>query len=498
MSSEKQSSYRQIIKATSLFGGVQVFNIIIAIVRSKFIAILLGPAGIGIFGLLSSTTNLIGGISNFGLGISAVKNVSAANATGDNHKIATVVSVLRRLVWITGLLGTAITICISPWLSQLTFGSGDYALTFECISITLLVIQLNAGQLAILQGMRKLQYLAKADFLGMVIGLLISIPLYYVLGLKGIVPAIIISSLATLFFSWFFSSKIKMEKINVTRLMLKTEGIDMIRMGVMISLSSFFTIGASYIIRIYITRVGGVEQVGLYTAGFAIITTYVGMVFSAMGTDYYPRLAGVAHDNFKATYTINQQAEITILILAPILAGFLTFINLAIMLFYSDKFIGVNGMIQWAALGMFFKATTWAIGFVFLAKGATKIFFWNELTVNIYILALNVMGYKLFGLDGLGISFLAGYFLYFFQILITARTQYAFKFEKVFYKIFGIQFFLSLLCFITVKEIPSPWSYSVGSIFIILSAVYSYFELDKRLGLKHVFQNITSRLKSGK
>src|SRR5580692_2237549 len=103
--SEKQSSYRNIMKATSLFGGVQVFNIIISIIRSKFIAILLGPAGMGIAGLLTSTTGLITGVTNFGLGTSAVKNVSAANSTGDNYKISTVISVLRRLVWITGTLG---------------------------------------------------------------------------------------------------------------------------------------------------------------------------------------------------------------------------------------------------------------------------------------------------------------------------------------------------------------------------------------------------------
>ncbi len=486
------------MKATSLFGGVQVFNIFISIIRSKAIAVLLGPAGIGIFGLLSSTTNLIGSVSNFGLGTSAVKNVSAANATGDSHKIATVVSTLRRLVWMTGLLGTIITICLSPWLSQLTFGNRDYTLAFACISITLLVTQLNAGQLAILQGMRKLQYLAKADFLGTAMGLLISIPLYYIWGLKGIVPAIVISALVTLFFSWFFSSKVKMKKINITKLMLKTEGIDMIRMGIMISLSFLFTTGASYIIRIYINRTGGVDQVGLYTAGFAIITTYVGMVFSAMGTDYYPRLAGVAHDDIKAASTINQQAEITILILSPILAGFLTFINYAIMLFYSNKFMGVNGMIQWAALGMFFRAISWSIAFLFLAKGATKLFFWTELTANVYMLLLNIASYRLLGLSGLGISFLIGYVLYFMQVFIIAKMQYAFKFEKAFYKIFGIQFFFSLLCFITVREVSSPWSYSIGSIFIILSAAYSYIELDKRLGLKHIFQNITNRLKSGK
>src|SRR5665647_1277060 len=120
---EENTSYRQIMKATSIFGGVQVFNIIISIIRSKFIAVLLGPTGMGISGLLTSTTSLISGLTNFGLGTSAVKNVAASNATGNRTKIAIVVTVLRRWVWITGLFGALVILVLSPWLSQLTFGN---------------------------------------------------------------------------------------------------------------------------------------------------------------------------------------------------------------------------------------------------------------------------------------------------------------------------------------------------------------------------------------
>ena len=97
-----QSSYRQIFKATSLFGGVQVFNILLSIIRSKIIAVLLGPVGMGVAGLLTSTTALVGGITNFGLGTSAVRDVAAANESGHSNRISKVVTVFRRLVWITG------------------------------------------------------------------------------------------------------------------------------------------------------------------------------------------------------------------------------------------------------------------------------------------------------------------------------------------------------------------------------------------------------------
>jgi O-antigen/teichoic acid export membrane protein len=111
----KQTSYAQVLKATSIFGGVQLFNILISIIRSKFTAILLGPAGMGIAGLLTSTLGLIGSITNFGLGISAVKNISASATTGDSLQIGTTVTVFRRLVWITGTIGTVLVIVLAPF-----------------------------------------------------------------------------------------------------------------------------------------------------------------------------------------------------------------------------------------------------------------------------------------------------------------------------------------------------------------------------------------------
>jgi len=478
---EQQPAYRAIFKATSLFGGVQVFNILIAIACSKIVAVLLGPAGMGIAGLLTSTTSLIGGLTNFGLGTSAVKNVAAADASGDPEKVATVVGVLRRLVWITGLLGAAVTLALSPWLSQLTFGNRDYTLAFVWISVTLLFSQLSSGQMVILQGMRKLRYLAQANMAGAVLGLVISAPIYYLWGVNGIVPAIIASSLLSLALSWYFARQVSLQKVKINQGTTLVEGRDMLRMGIMLSLSGLIATGTAYIVHMFISNTGGVEQVGLYKAGFAIITTYVGMVFTAMGTDYYPRLSEVASDNELARGLINQQAEVAVLILAPILAVFLIFINWILVLLYSKEFLAVSGMIHWAALGMYFRAVSWTIAFILLAKGASWLYFWNELAASLYMLVLNLVGYRFAGLEGMGVSFLMGYVIYLFQVYIVARRRYSFRFDKVFYRPFGLQLLLGSLCFATVKVLEAPWSYLIGVPLVLTSGFYSLYELEKRL-----------------
>ena len=49
--SSESSSYREVVNASSIVGGAQVINMIISLIRTKLVALLIGPTGIGIVGL---------------------------------------------------------------------------------------------------------------------------------------------------------------------------------------------------------------------------------------------------------------------------------------------------------------------------------------------------------------------------------------------------------------------------------------------------------------
>lgn len=486
---KNQSTYRQIAKATSLFGGVQAFQIIITIIKSKFVAILIGPTGMGIVGLFTSTIGLITSITNFGLGTSAVRDISEANATQDQKRISTVVTVIRKLVWATGLLGAIITLVLSPILSQIAFGSKEYTIAFIWLSATLLLNQLSTGQLVLLQGLRRLNDLAKAQLWGSIIGLAVTIPIYYIFGIKGIVPVIIITSATALLLTWHYSRKITVVKTEVTNRMVLKEGKSMMTMGIMISLTEILGLLFGYIIRIYITNTGGISEMGFFTAGFAIINTYVSLIFSALDADFYPRLSAVAKNNLAAKLTINQQGEVAILILAPILILFLVFVRWAIIILYSSEFLAIYGMLQWAALGVFFRTISWAISLLFVSKGAGKIFFWSEFVANSYILLFYILGYHYGGLTGIGIAHMVSYLIYTIQVFILTKTKYEFSFTSSFIKIFLILFAIASICSIAVNITIEPINYIIGILLIALASWYSYKELNKLIGIRDLVQN---------
>jgi len=492
-----QNSYRQIFKATSIYGGVQVIVILVAIVRSKFIAVLLGPSGMGVVTLITATMGIIRNATEFGLGTSAVKSIAAAHSTGDATRIGTVIAVLRRWVWITGLAAFALAVIISPWLSRLTFGNDNYTVAFMLVAVTLLLTQISDGQSALLQGTRQTKYLARTTLYGSLLGLFISIPLYYAFGEGGIVPAIILSAASVLLLNWFFAAKVPVARVKVDKATMLHDGKKMLSLGFILSLGWLVSSCTSYIIRVFINKQGNIADVGLYNAGLTIVGTYVGLVFTSMGTDYYPRLSAVADDRKKLNREVNHQTEIALLILAPMLAAFIVYANFGIIILYTKEFLQINTMIQWSALGIFFKTVSWTIGFVFLAKGASKIYFWNELISNAYQLILNLAGYYYLGMTGLGISYLAGFILYFIQVFILANRFYSFYFSRSFYKIFLVQLSIAIASFILISYTRNIYTYIACSCIILFSVLFSLKELNTRMGLSAIIRERLSGKKTG-
>ncbi len=494
---QKIFSYRQILKAATIFGGVQVINILIQILRSKIIAVFLGPEGMGIIGILNSATAVISRLTNFGLGTSAVKYISEANASGNNERVSVTILVLRRMVWLTGIVGSLVTLIFASQLSQISFGNRDYTIALRWLSITLLLSQISSGQVVLLQGLQKIKYLANANLTGALLGLAISLPIYFLMGLDGIVPAIIASSIFAMLRSWYFARKVRVIPVEVSMKETWIEGKNMMTLGFMLGISGLISQGAFYIIRIFINNTGGINEVGIYNAGYAIINTYLGLIFTAMGTDYYPRLSAVSGNIGQCRQLINNQAEISSLVMAPIAISFLIFINWVVLLLFSNKFAEVETLIIWGGLGMLFKAASWPVGYMLLAKANSKVFFFSELSANIYILFFNILGYKMFGLTGLGIAFMLSNLLLLIQVYLIIKYLYGFDFNKDFIIIFIIQVGLTALT-LTIKLITNGTvMYLLGIILIVISIAFSYKELDKRIEVKSILHKFLKRLRHG-
>jgi O-antigen/teichoic acid export membrane protein len=441
------NSLKSILKATSLIGGLQVFIIIVNIVKSKLIAVLLGPSGFGLFGVLTSTLGLISGFTNFGLSVSAVKNITESSKIS-NEVIGESIYVISKVALVTGLFGMFIAVFFSDTISQVAFGNLDYSIWIKILSVTILINQLTIYRTSLFQGLGQIKLLIKASFCGSIVSLIFSIPFFYFFNNYSILATILISSIVAYFFSVYFEKKLNIKILVLKFNQLLPQSIDLIKIGFFISLSLLLGTLSSYLTQLVIAKLGNIKQVGLYLAGFAIINNYVGIIFSAMSTEYYPRLTLNAKNLKLSNLTINQQSSIVLLVLSPLLILFLTFINLIILILYSNDFLVLNQMMYWAAIGIYFKCLGWPIAYYFLAAGASKLYFVNELFAVIYSFIFSILGYYFFGLVGLGYAYLATQILYFVQCFIVANYYYGIFLSNKLIRIFILQLFLGLILLI--------------------------------------------------
>ena len=404
--SKNRGEYRGVFKATAILGSVQLFNILIAVVRNKCISILLGPAGMGIMGLLTSATGTITGFTNLGITFSAIKNIASAYEKGDYTTLGKVLYVLQRCIWTTGLLGAIVCLSLCRQLSQWTFGNTDFTISFAFLSISLLLTQLTNGNLLILKGCRNINYYAKANVWGNFLSLFITVPLYFWLGIDAIVPALILFSISTFLCAYFYRSRLRLVQIRTERGEFKEISKDILIAGIAFSAADFFPLMASFYIRTFISNNGGLTDVGLFSAGFAILNGYVGMIFTAMSTDYIPRLSAVSDDDHQLELVINQQIEMSILLLFPLIVLFVIFGKLVTLILYSSQFYPMIEMIYWGGLGMLFKVPNWCFGCFLIPKRESKAYFCFSILSALFYLGMNMLLYRMWGVKGLGISFL--------------------------------------------------------------------------------------------
>lgn len=177
--SSERKGYRTAFKATSLFGDVQVVTILIGILKSKLVAVWLGATGFGIMGLFNSSISLISSITNLGLQSSAVREIATISADNDILKFSRLIKAISRWVWFTGLFGALVTICLSPWLSRLIFNSDKFVFSFALLAVVVLLTGLYSNHYALLQGTRKLKFMALANVYGALVGFICSVPMFY-------------------------------------------------------------------------------------------------------------------------------------------------------------------------------------------------------------------------------------------------------------------------------------------------------------------------------
>ncbi|MBS0150530.1 MAG: O-antigen translocase [Nitrospira sp.] len=470
---DNKESYGQILKSSALIGGSSAINIVIGIIRTKAMAVLLGPSGFGLMGVYGSILDLAQSIAGMGISSSGVRQIASATGSGDTNHIARTVVVLRRTSIVLGIVGAVLLTALSWSISDFTFGTHERATAVALLSLALLFRLISAGQGALLQGMRHISDLAKMNMLGAAFGAIASIAFVYFWQEDGVVLALVAIAAMSVITSWWFSRKVQIQSPAMSMSEIKEETAALLKLGFAFMASGLLTMGAAYAVRMMVIRMVSLEAAGYYQAAWTLGGLYVGFILQAMGADFYPRLTAVAQDNDLCNRLVNEQTQIGLLLAGPGVIATLVFTPLVTTVFYSSQFEAAVEVLRWICVGVALRVITWPMGYIIIAKGEQTIFFLAELAWTIVNIGLSWVCLNYFGLTGAGIAFLGSYVFHWLLVNSIVRRISGFRWA-VTNRNTGLLFlFMVSVVFGGLHLLPPLVAIGIGALAVMLSGVYS-------------------------
>lgn len=477
------NSYRSIFRSISAFGGVQVFNIFVSLLRGKFVALFLGPEGMGISAVFASSTAAVQQICSLGVNQAVVKEVaSAKDKPGGAGKV---IKVCARLLLATALLGGIACVLLSPLLSRLAFGDSSHTWSYVWLGLFVALSIAGGGYLAMLQGLGEVKRLSKASLVGGCSGLLFGVPLYWLFGVGGIVPAMIVLAFSTFLFYYISFRASRRDCAPLAgETMTAEDGSNLARrlvsLGMVLLVGGLVGTVTQYAIVLYVKTFGSSETLGFYQAANSITNQYIGIVFSALAMDYFPRLSAVGDDRGGLNTVVNRQIEMVVLVAVPILVCLILTAPLVIRILLTDEFMPVAPLMRWLGLGMMFQAVGFPFGYIFVARGDRRLYFWIECVwCNLLWLACSVGGFHFLGLTGLGVSLVVRNMIDIAVYSVICRRRYGVMFSTQTLRTMIPYILVCTACF-CLSLSDSVWAYVSMSLLFLASAAGSAIILKRR------------------
>lgn len=420
---------RSILRAGAIVGGVSVLTILVGLVRTKTIALFLGPEGIGFLGLMGTVLGVAGTLAGLGLGTSGVRQIAAAQ--GDQAVLDRVRYALVSLSVLVGMLGGAGLFFLRAHVSQWVFESPDYSTEIGWIAIAVFFTPLASSQMATLQGMRRIGDMARARLTGAILTTLLGILVIWWLRLDGVVVLIVLGPVLTFLVAAFFARKLPKPQTGMALAGLPREWWFLIKLGAVFMLGALVTSAGQTVIRSMIVQEIDLAAAGYFHASWLISTQYIGLILGAMGTDYLPRLTSIISDRVQANSLIATQAEIVLLLAGPCIIAMAGLAPLAISLLYSSEFTPASEILRWQTLGNVFRIASWPLSFIMIAQGRGAVYTGMNILWTGMLVGGTWMLLPMIGVVSTGVTFAIASVIQFIVYLWLSAWLIGYRFDRL-------------------------------------------------------------------
>ncbi len=461
---------RRVLRALSLFTGVQAVGIVVSVIRTKLVALWVGQTGIGLLSLYARAVEILTTSTQFDIRNSSVRDISSAENSEKKNRTAALV---RRLGLILGIGGAVLTVILSPVLSTVTFGDSSHTTAFIALAVILPLSASTAVESALMQGYDRLRNLARSTLYGAIAGTACALPLYYFFRIDAIVSVLIIFAFTNCLFARIYGVRIGPFPRLGMRTVLR-EGRGILKLGASLTISNLANLLSIYALMVFLNRLYGEGTVGIFNAGSTMLNTYVGILFTAISMEFYPRLSKVCRSAMRTRTVVSHEALMSLCILLPVIVAVICCSRLIIQIFYADSFVDADSFVSTGIAGMIFRAPAWCMAFCMIARGDARTYLFTECTSAVIYFTLSTVLFKIFGFAGLGSAYVLWYVIYFAIVYYVYRCHYCLTLARSVWVLMGVAAASAVITTV-LKAIAGPWTALTIALPMTSAAAFIYF-----------------------
>ena len=391
----------------------------VGVVTGKALALLVGPPGVGVYGLMQSFVGVAGIGAGLGIATSLVRLLAPAAGIQDLARAARLRVAAILAAGCAAILLFAVTFALQRWIASNFLGDPSLGGLVPLLGLAVGFTLIGAVEGGTLTGWHRVTALTRAVISASAVGGFATVALVATYGVRGIAPGLLTvgftNAVAT---GWVAMREVGPPVFRVWRQSFP-EAKALVVSGMPVALSQAVGTGAQLVVPIVILFELNQTAVGFYRAAATISVGYLAFVMNALAQDYFPRVAAAPHSDVKVL--IERRTRLVVALGMPVILATLAIAPLVLALLYSSDFEPATKILQWQLIGDVLRLPAWAMAYAILARGLTLTYFTVELAGGASLVASVAVATQFLGLEGAGVGYLASSTIYYFVVWFGAR-----------------------------------------------------------------------------
>ena len=396
---------------TSVLNGVAVLiKTATMFILNKILAVYVGPGGYAAIGQFQNFIQMVTTFAGSAINTAVIKYTAEYHE--NEHQQISVWRAAGSLVLIFSFIFSLIILIFQKQLSLYIFQTTAYQSVFVWFAAFLVLFNLNALFLAILNGKKEILKLVVANIVGSVLSLLVTGFLAVQYHLYGALIALSIYQSLAFFVTLFLCYKANWFKISYLFGRIEPQiAKNFAAFAVMALVGAICVPLSQMVIRSYLSQEFGLNYAGYWEAMIRLSAAYLMLVTTTLGVYYLPRLAELTHlDEIKKEVYSGYKFIFPLAVVGGLSVYLLR--DWIIALLFSQAFMPMRDLFLWQMIGDSLKIGSWILAYLMLSKAMTKLFVTTEILFALSSVGLTYVCSKLFGFEGVSIAHLVNYALY--------------------------------------------------------------------------------------